>query len=301
MATKRNAYPDAIVDLEAGVIDDHGLKAAGYVSQSFYSDQEYARIEADLADFALDIDTSLTRARRDRDRAIPRDVTDINSRKRRTLPSAGVFRRGLSSRQHQQRSATKRRVLEASPQTGRRALAGLVHTDDPTAWQEINAALRESVGNANQLTDNDRRTVQRVDRLIQGYERESDRGHVVYVVAKMPEDFQPTTAAGVPTSLQPGSRLSFDQFSTAHHTLEEAVSTADQTGQATIILEIETGRGIFLGDSTSNTSHLLPRGLSLRVEAIDEHALHPDPRTGQSRESLVVQCSDGARQLSTET
>ncbi|MFE0750871.1 hypothetical protein [Gordonia sp. NPDC058843] len=300
MSSTRSAYTGhGVIDLEAGPVDDAAIKSAGLVAEKFYDAMEQTRIGAELADRVLEDDTSRNRAARDRDRAFPRDTSAVDDdRKRRQLPDRGEFRADLSSRQRKERSAAKRRVLDSAPRTQVGELRWA--TGDPQRWGHLNSSLREATGNAQQLSARDRRSVQRLDRLIQSYERDSGRGHVVYAVAELPTDTSVTRRRDVPETLQPGARISFDQYTMATHTLHEAAAIAEHrraqgSGASTVILEIETSRGMYLGrsDSLDDTSHLLPRGLGMRVAGIDEHADYARP--GGHDSTLVVQLRDTAR------
>ncbi len=301
MSSTRTAYTGhGVIDLEAGPVDDAAIKSAGLVAEKFYDAMEQTRIGADLSDRVLEEDTSRNRAARDRDRAFPRDTSAVaDDRKRRQLPARGEFRGDLSSRQRKDRSAAKRRLLADAPRSQVSEMQWAVR--DPQRWQHLNSSLREATGDAQQLSQADRKSVQRIDRLIQSYERDSGRGHVVYAVAELPTDTPVTRRRDVPATLQPGARISFDQYTMASHTLHEAATVAAQrraeggSGASTVILEIETSRGMYLGrsDSVDDTSHLLPRGLGMRVAGIDEHADYARPGVHDS--TLVVQLRDTPR------
>lgn len=305
MGSARTPYTGgAVVDVEAGPVDAAAIKAAGLVAEKFYDDREYARIDADLADFVVDDDTTRTRAARDRDRAFPRDMSQVNPRKQRELPAPGSFRATLSSRQRKDRSAAKRRVIDDAPTTSIATTAALVST--PAQWAHLNTALREATGNAQHLADPDRRTVQRVDRMIQAYERGTDRGHVVYAAVTLPTDTPIRHARDIPDTLAPGARISFDQFTMASHTLHDAVAAADRhttrsdlppASATTVVLEIQTSRGMYLGrsDSVDDTSHLLPRGMALQVASIDTRADYAAP--GGHGSTIVVQLRDATRSV----
>ncbi|MGX7697713.1 hypothetical protein ACWPN4_22780 [Gordonia polyisoprenivorans] len=300
MSSTRTAYTGhGVIDLEAGPVDDAAIKAAGLVAEKFYDAMEQTRIGADLSDRVLEDDTSRHRAARDRDRAYPRDTSTVDDdRKRRQLPARGEFRGDLSSRQRKDRSAAKRRLLADAPRSQVSEMQWAIR--DPDRWKHLNSSLRAAVGDAQQLPERDRKSVQRIDRLIQSYERDSGRGHVVYAVAELPTDTAVTRRRDVPATLQPGARISFDQYTMASHTLHEATAVAAQrraegSGASTVILEIETSRGMYLGrsDSVNDTSHLLPRGLGMRVAGIDEHADYARP--GGHDSTLVVQLRDTPR------
>lgn len=290
----------AVIDLEAGPATAEVIKSAALVAETFYDNREYARIDADLTDHVLDEDTTLTRARRDRDRAFPRDVSHPKPRKSRRLPALGEFRSRFSNRQRRERSALKHQIHRDAPQTQHRALGNLI--GNPHTWETLNRKLSQATGNVQHLDATDRETIQRIDRVIQSYEDASDRGHLVYVPVSIPLEGPITSRHDVPDTLQPGARISFDQFTMASHSLAEAhdlaaqMNAADPDGDPIIILEIETSRGLYLGrsDSLDDTSHLLPRGMALQVEHIDTAADFATSSGGHDR-TLCVQLSDSPR------
>ncbi|GAB20263.1 hypothetical protein GOEFS_109_00080 [Gordonia effusa NBRC 100432] len=300
MSSTRTAFTGfGVIDPEAGTVDEAGVKAAGVVAEKFYDGMEQARIDAELADRILDGTTALTRAARDRDRAFPRDLSSVEGdRKRRRLPAAGALRAGLSSRQRKARSAAKRRVVGSAPRSQVREMQRTI--SDPGRWTDVNSALRASTGNAQHLSAPDRASVQRMDRLIQAYEADNGRGHVVYAVIELPTDTAVASRDDVPATLQRGARISFDQYTMCSHTLHEAAAAVERrrdqgAESATVIVEIETTRGMYLGrsDSLDDTSHVLPRGMALQVTGIDPHA---DYRTRRGLDStLVVQLTDSPR------
>ena len=130
-----------------------------------------------------------------------------------------------------------------------------------------------------------RAEVQRADRAIQAYERRSNRGHVVYVNVQLPGPLQGGDPVGVARSfpLPPGTVVEFDRFTGAAHTMHE-VEPADG-GEGTLVLEVQTRRGMYAGrsDSLDDTTHLLPRGLRLRVAGEAHRATYrrPDGTTGR--------------------
>lgn len=299
-STKTAITGHGVVDIEGGVVDAAAMKNAAVVAEKFYDRRERDRIAADQADLRLEADADRNRAATDRDRAYPRDTSAVDDRrKERTLPTRGEFRNDLSSRQRKDRSATKHRLVDSAPRTQIRALHAAI--SNPHQWRDLNSKLRDSTGNAQDLDKRDRVAAQRIDRLIQGYERRSGRGHVVYAVVELPTDEPVTRRHDVPATLQPGARISFDQYTMCSHTLHEATEAvrrrrAEGSTAATVILEIETRRGMYLGrsDSLNDTSHILPRGIGLSVADIDEHADYAHPSGHDS--TLVVQARDTPRQ-----
>lgn len=254
------------VDIEGGAVTARDVKAAREVAESAMTDAEFHRLASRVRDEMRDADSSLTRATRDRDRATPRDDSHVDStRLRAELPAPEGFRRSLSSRQRKIRSATKNRVIDAAPKSQRRAIRSMLTDDNPVEWQRINSALHRAAGDVQELPDIDRAKVQRLDRVIQAYERENDRTHTVYVAVKLPDTHRDVGDVDeVPDNLRPGSRISFDQFTIARHSLEESPG---HDSDRYLMFELTTSRGMYFGhsDTVEDTTHLLPRGLACEV------------------------------------
>ncbi|AYE99641.1 hypothetical protein C0J29_31650 (plasmid) [Mycobacterium paragordonae] len=281
--------PDRI-DVEGGPISARDFKAAREVTEEVLSEADQLRLSNLIVDMARDDDSTRTRAARDRDRATPRDSSHAPStRLHRSLPGDISYRGRLSARQRKVRSALKNRVMAAAPQSQHRAVHALLGSPDPTDWQRVNTELHRAAGDVHALDDPDRVMVQRLDRAIQSYERGNDRTHVVYVAVRLP----PRTPSvfderDLPAGLRVGTRIAFDQFTPAAHNLHELPGHDDQQ---VVILEIATTRGMYMGRSGSgdDTSHILPRGMHLRLSSA---AVVPYDIPGDFGERLVVQARD---------
>src|SRR5262249_30357355 len=143
---------------------------------------------------------------------------------------------------------------------------------DPGYRAELNDALSAAAGDVQQLPDNARTRVQRVDRAIQRYEEQSGRGHVVYVNLEMPEPLRGGHPLGMARAYLPeGSVIALDRFTGGAHTMHEVEPPAGVAADGPV-LEIQTRRGMYLGrsDSLDDTAHLLPRGLQLQVVGMHE-------------------------------
>ena len=107
-----NREQPVAVDVEGGVISARDVKAAREVAADAMTEREFQRLANQITDQARDEDASLTRAARDRDRATPRDASQVDStRLRGDLPAEGEFRRALSGRQRKIRSTVKNQVM----------------------------------------------------------------------------------------------------------------------------------------------------------------------------------------------
>lgn len=288
--TARPNREPTVVDIEGGVMSARDVKAAREVVESAMADRDFMRLANRIIDEARDSDRSLTRATRDRDRATPRDISHVDSpRLRAQLPATTGFRAALSGRQRKIRSATKNNVLAAAPAAQRKAVRDLLISEDPAQWRRINGSLHHLAGDVQQLDDKDRAQVQRLDRVIQSYERANDRTHTVYVSVKLP-DTHPNIVDPdhLPPTLRPGARVAFDQFTIARHSMHE---TTGHDSDRYLVLEVTTSRGMYFGhsDTVEDTTHILPRGMNLRVESA---GLCPYELGGSHGTRLVVQLSE---------
>lgn len=280
------------LNVEAGPITDRDVKAAREIAENVADELDITRLAHRIADQARDTDTSLTRPTRDRDRATPRDVSHVESnRLRADPPPPSSFRRVLSSRQRKVRNATKTKVLDDAPATQLQALRTMLTEQDYTAWQRVNEQLHHAAGDVQQLSDNNRRTTQRLDRLIQSYERANDRTHTVYVAVALPEGYPDIrSVADVPEELRPGSTVAFDQFTVTHHDLHE---TPGHASRRHLMFEITTSRGMYFGrsDSIADTTHVLPRGMQLRVAGA-EATPYDDGAGGFCEHPAIIQLEE---------
>lgn len=253
------------LDPEAGGTAGLAVKQSAYRSSESFGERVEERSSARDLDRLIETG-SYTRARKDLERAYPRAaVRQVNPRKRRTLPIPDAIRLPPSSRQRKARSISKRQAQESLPRIQYKAMSGLI--SEPETWVRTSAALTDVTGDAQLLEERDRVQVQRIDRAIQAAERLNDRGHVVYCAVSLPHA-SPSEAKNLPEELQPGAYIEFDRFTmTTHavHELEEVI------GEQEVIFEMETARGMYLGqsDGGDDTAHLLPRGM--RWEVVGAH------------------------------
>ena len=279
-----------VIDVEGGKITERDLKAARAVAEEAMSEADQTRLSNLITDMARDKDSEKTRAARDRDRATPRDMSHVESPRLRRAPLAEIaYRAPMSARQRKVRSALKNRVMAAAPRSQHKAVDTMLASPDPTAWQRVNDGLHHAAGDVHGLADKDRAMVQRLDRAIGSYEQINDRDHTVYVGVRLPD-----TVASVfdkrdlPAGLKVGSRIAFDQFTPATHNLHELPGHDDQQ---VVVLEITTSRGMYMGraGTVDDTSHLLPRGMHLRLT---HAAVVPYATSDGFGERLVVQAQD---------
>jgi hypothetical protein len=283
VSRSRRADPDYVIDADRGAAAGFAGKRAAVLSRADALDRAGVRDGARELDEAVERLPGLTRQRRDRERAMPRDLTapSPHPRMERALPDPETIRTPLSSRQRKARSVVKRGVQDDMPQTQYDTLRRLVA--DPRRRAALNNAVSDAAGDVQQLSDRDRAAVQRADRAIQAYERAGNRGHVLYANLELPA----AAAAGHPVgrlraSFPPGTVIAFDRFTGTAHTLHEVEPPSG--GESMPVFEIQTRRGMYLGrsDSVDDTTHLLPRGLRLRVESCHEAAYRrPDGSIGR--------------------
>jgi hypothetical protein len=279
-----------VIDVEGGKITERDLKAARAVAEEAMSEADQTRLSNLITDMARDKDQSATRAARDRDRATPRDMSHVESPRLRRAPLAEIaYRAPMSARQRKVRSALKNRVMAAAPRSQHKAVETMLASPDPAAWLRVNDGLHRAAGDVHGLGDKDRAMVQRLDRAIGSYEQFNDRDHTVYVGVRLPDNVESVfDKRDLPAGLKVGSRIAFDQFTPATHNLHELPGHDDQR---VVILEVTTSRGMYLGRAGTgdDTSHLLPRGMHLRLT---HAAVVPYAASDGFGERLVVQAQD---------
>lgn len=235
----------------------------------------------------------LTRQQRDRERAMPRaTAAEVpHTAMERALPEPDALRTPLSSRQRKARSVNKRAAQERIPATQFTATQALISRTE--RWVELNDALSDAAGDVQALEDKQRRDIQRVDRALQAFERANDRGHVVYSNVRMPAVINASNLQGyVRNNFQPGTVVHFDRFTAGAHTMHEIEDDEAAPADRSVVFEMQTRRGAYLGgsDSVDDTAHLLPRGMQLGVAGSHQaNYRRPDGSVGNR---YVVQLVD---------
>jgi hypothetical protein len=292
MARSRRADPDYVTDADRGSSGVPSTKRAAFMDESEHQERAETRAGARDLDTMVEQSPGLTRQQRDRERAMPRDVTEDvpYPQMERTLPVPDSIRQPLSSRQRKARSVSKRATQDKLPQTQYDAVHRAI--GDEGHWRQMNDSLSDAVGDAQELDERQRVQVQRLDRAIQAYERANDRGHVVYANVEMPTMINSSNLAGfVANSFDVDDEICFDRFTGGAHTLHQVEPGTDTTHR-TAVFEIQTRRGMYLGrsDSVDDTTHLLPRGLQLRV--VGTHMARYRRPDGTEGRRQVIQLTD---------
>lgn len=284
------AYPGAVLDLDRGSGRTQSKKAA-HVEVNEYDDRDQVRKGYRDMDNRVSADTRYSPAQRDAGRSSPRETNaDLrHERMERTLPAAGETRRPVSSRQRKARSIAKRAAQQKLSKTQHEAMQQVL-TDN--GWRATGDALSEVAGDAQMLQPEQLRQVQRIDRAIQAYERGNDRGHVVYANVEMPWYINSSNVVGyVENNLPAGREVAFDRYTAGAHCMHE-LEPDPKAADRTVVMEIQTRRGMYLGgsDSVDRTGHLLPRGLHLQL--VGSHVATYQRPDGSTAERLVVQAVD---------
>lgn len=284
------AYPPSTLDPDRGT-GSRRAKKARHVEVNEYDDRDQIRQGYQDMDRRVSADQRYTQAQRDAGRSSPRENNAQlrHPRMERALPQPGEVRRPLSSRQRKDRSITKRAAQDRLSGAQHQAVSSLL-TD--SGWRDTGDALSDVVGDAQMLTPAQLRHVQRIDRAIQEYERSNERGHVVYTNVELPPYINSSNVEGyVKNNLPAGRHVTFDRYTAGAHCMHEV--EPDQ-GQArhTVVMEIQTRRGMYLGgsDSVDRTGHLLPRGIRLQVTG--SHIATYQRPDGATGERLVLQMID---------
>jgi len=283
----RKSHPDGSVDADYGS-GSVGAKQAAYLDTSAFEGRAEERAGLRSLDSMVESSAGMSRQQRDRERAMPRETTaDLrHPLMERKLPEPGTVRTSLSSRQRKARSVAKQATQDRWTQTQYETVARMV-TDDGS-WREVNDVLSENTGDVQALSDEQRTQVQRMDRAIQAYERNNDRGHVVYANVEMPTMINSSNLEGfVRNNFGPGRVLEFDRYTGGAHTMHQ-VETGAANAHRTAVFEIQTRRGLYLGrsDGVDDTTHVLPRGM--QVQIVGSHwAKYQRPDGTQGRRHVI--------------
>lgn len=270
-----------------------GLKRAEAVSPRSYAEREFDRAGLHDLDAMTERMSGMTRAQKDRERSFPRETNQplAHPAMQRRLPGADEVRAPFSSRQKKARSKARLETARSLPKAQADAQKRLLKNRD--TWDSINDQLSHHAGDVGQLAEKDRRLIGQIDRSIQAAERHNDRGHVVYANVQMPHYINSSNIdAWSEHTFVEGSTVAFDRYTVTTHQLHETSSLAKDQAERTIVCEIQTRRGAYIGhsDSKDDTAHLLPRGLHLQVAGISR-ATYRTP-TGETGERVVLQLHD---------
>ncbi|NKS56363.1 hypothetical protein GS504_01875 [Rhodococcus hoagii] len=232
---------------------------------------------------------------KDAERALPKDRTEgnINERKVKPLPSATDVRKPLSSRQQKDRNKSKVAALTKMPRTQQEALVDHYASgvDGARRMNDLNDRLYVAVGDKTELSEADRKTVERLDRAIEAAERNNDRGHVVYMHAEFPKSVNQGNLEGfLDNHFSPGTAVDFDRYSFGTQNIHELGH--NQHGKVDVVYEVQTARGMYLGgsDSSNSAHHALPRGMNL--ETVGWHEATYTDKNGNTGRRIVVQLTD---------
>jgi hypothetical protein len=288
----RKANPDYVVDPDRGV-SSAAAKVAELVDVPVAEQREQAREGLRDLDAMTESMPGLSRLRRDRERILPRSTNAElgHPRMQRELPLDGHARVPLSSRQRKERSKDRIATQRGMPLAQLQAQRELV--TEPAVWRSLNDQLSRHAGDVQALAETDQARVRRVDRAIQAYEQNNDRGHVIYTNVTLPWYINHGNVEGfLRNNFEPGQRLSFDRWTAGTHQLHETSRHMPNPHGRVVVFELQTRRGAYMGrsDTVDNTEHLLPRGLQFEVSDVVEAAYRaPD---GSSGTRLVVQMRD---------
>lgn len=289
----RRSDPDYVVDADRGP-----STTAAKFAQIVNPDTAAARGETRTGLRELDAMTEsmpgLNRQQRDRERIMPRATTAElgHQRMQRPLPAPDQVRTPFSSRQKKARSKARLLTQESMPDAQYIAYRQLL--TDPDRWRSMNDALSANTGDVQSLDERDQRELKRVDRAIQAYERNNDRGHVVYANVAMPSPINHSNIRQfVGRNFMPGDRVEFDRYTYGTHQLHETSrDAAGDTAGRVAVFEIQTRRGTYVGhsDSQDDTAHLLPRGM--QFEVLGSHQATYQAPDGSTGTRTVIQLRD---------
>lgn len=292
MASHSAHSPDYVVDPDRGS-GTQTAKLADFVDVDLHGLRASSRAGLRDLDAMVESMPGLTRARRDKERNMPRDtLAELrHQRMQRTLPGPGDVRIPMSGRQRSQRRLARSTTEAHLPVIQLDATHDLVA--DKRQWHQLNDALSEHASDMVNLSEAQQTQIRRVDRAIQAYERHNDRGHVIYSNVELPGWINHSNHDGfVRNNFKPGQVIEFDRYTVGTHQMHETTAMTDARPDQMVVLEMQTRRGAYLGqsDKKDNTEHLLPRGM--RFEVVDVHEADHRDRKGVLRRHTVIQMRD---------
>lgn len=290
MSTRNSISPNRNLDEIGG----HETQSE-FIAPKQESDLMDARAANLGADLAADAEGTLTQA--DRNREVPRLREDnINPRKRRSLPAAGSTRSPLSSRMKKEYSKSKNIWEGKLPKNRRATLNNTMRT--PEQLENVNRALRTTVGTKSELPKNVREQVERIDRTIQDFERQNEREHIVYTTLRTPEgdgSFRErqndmlnilSRMAEKDPQMQ-NHNLTYDGYIPTTHNLG-SIETNESEGRE-VVLEMHTRSGAYLGtsDGSANADHIVNRGRSFSVRSVQRDQPYIKADGTEGRRTIV--------------
>ena len=289
----RNADPDGILDADRGR-SRTPTKNATFVPPDEHVERATTRAGLLELDQMTEQLPGLNRLQRDRARITPRDAAAPLGHPvmQRPLLEPDAVRTPFSSRQKKARSKT-RCIVEAKLPDALYAATRDMATN-PQLWYETNNALSDVAGDVDQLDEDTRQHIARLDSALRTYEAHNDRGHVVYANLRMPTYINSSNLTGFcRNTFTPGATIAFDRYTHTTHQLHETSRTISPAElDRTAVFEIQTRRGAYLGgsDSRDDTGHLLPR--SMRLEVIGTYDARYQRPDGTRGTRTVVQLRD---------
>lgn len=232
----------------------------------------------------------------DRERHIPRARTDsLNEHSGRHLtdPSETVMpptRYAIKRLRHT--LAATREVLPKTEMTAIRTFVG--SSPESRAYRRaLNTAISNPNLNLDEIPQEERDELRRLDRAISRFESRNDRTHRVYVPVRGPlglstEESVRGLGERVDSARRQLGRNPYFVFNGYTGATHDASDTDSE-----IVLEIETTRGMFLGSHSGPKKHLLPRGVTVQYESMNRQEFVDN--NGQTRNVWVVKAREVQR------
>lgn len=254
----------SVLELDAGGGSRPGLAMAATTPLADFEAKEENREGLAELDRMTEASQRLTRAQKDRERIIPRDATaPLNPATKSRIPEYDEIRTPISGRQMKARAKLKRQVQNRWTDAQYRALETAMSS--PEQWQALTDHLSQTQGDPDELSVRKQQAVQRIDRAIRQYEEGNDRQHTIYANVELPPNFDTSKLTTYPA-------VHLDRWTAGAHNLHEVSQEDAALTDNTYVLEINTRRGMYLGQSDGghDSAHLLPRGLNFTVDKVYE-------------------------------
>lgn len=234
-------------------------------------------------------------------RNFPADATEepADARLSRDLPEIGSTRGMVTDHHRRVRNQEKRTAQDSMPQTQYKALNDFVDQNNDAEFEWLQSQLISTQGDPQRFAiEDDHAKIRRIDRAIKHHEQHHNgRDHIVYVNGDLPSCVNHSSIhsfVGDPDGPHaPGTVFYYDSYSVGAHNLSD-LNDAYTNPDRQVAYEIRTKRGAYLGTSSKgDTTHVLPRGMKLKVTGT-EKAKYENP-DGTIGERWVVQLDEVTR------
>lgn len=221
-------------------------------------------------------------------REIPRARQDnFNENSGRTLTPSGETITPPSVFSHRTNRRNANQGISRFNPAQKRSISAFINpqTQRQTEIRDLVNQHFENGGKVSDLSPAAQRYVRQLDGGIQKVERENDRNHVVFTTVNLPDG---VTKDKFLDSMRSSSRYHQHLlgYTRANHDINKVNPNAPDAQDDSIYVQIETSRGMYVGNQGSS-GHMLPRGLELEPVNVGEFDVQDS--NGNTVKKTVIQ------------